>query len=280
MAEFTCLRDFIGVLEHTAGIKICIHDIDGITGRRLLNIDAKNLMHASSFCDAAKLTPAGYERCVSHKNRANIKAIGEKKPFSGLCPYGLFEAVVPVIIGARPVCIIYAGRIVTDRDRAKERIENTCEKTGVLQSIMKKELEKIPKDSPEICIKAAEALDTFIRLLYEKSDPGENTGLHWVVMRMTEYADRNFDKNLSLKQMSMLYFMEEKYLGRLFKKQMGKSFGEYVNAARMKKAQELLKNTEKKIIDIAHSCGFNNVTYFNRVFKRFYGISPARYRLE
>ena len=70
----------------------------------------------------------------------------------------------------------------------------------------------------------------------------------------------------------------EKYLGRLFKKEMGISFSEYCIGLRLEKAEESLLKSNDKIIDIALDCGFNNISYFNRVFRKKHNVSPGEYR--
>jgi len=72
--------------------------------------------------------------------------------------------------------------------------------------------------------------------------------------------------------------MNDKYLGRLFRKQLGQTFHEYLNAVRIKRAEELLMLPAKSIISIALDCGFQNVTYFNRIFARQHRMSPTQYR--
>ncbi|NLA85331.1 MAG: helix-turn-helix transcriptional regulator, partial [Clostridiales bacterium] len=53
---------------------------------------------------------------------------------------------------------------------------------------------------------------------------------------------------------------------------------EYLSGVRISKALVLLRETDKKVIDICYECGFNNVNHFNRVFKQRVGISPLTYR--
>ena len=68
------------------------------------------------------------------------------------------------------------------------------------------------------------------------------------------------------------------YLGRLFKKETGMCIGDYINLRRLEIAKELLASTDDKIISISSSVGFNNVTYFNRLFKKQTGLTPLQYR--
>ena len=70
------------------------------------------------------------------------------------------------------------------------------------------------------------------------------------------------------------------YLGRLFKKETGSSITDFINAQRLNYAAQLLRETGYSILSVAGRTGFNNVTYFNRLFKHSYGISPKNYRAQ
>lgn len=67
-------------------------------------------------------------------------------------------------------------------------------------------------------------------------------------------------------------------LSRLFKKYMGCTISQYVSYLRIEQAKEYLKNDNMRIIDIANAVGFDNVTYFNRVFKAAIGQTPSEFR--
>ena len=82
----------------------------------------------------------------------------------------------------------------------------------------------------------------------------------------------------SLSEFAVTHQKNAQYIGRLFKSETGMSFGEYCNGLRLEKATRLLVDRNKKIIDIATECGFENVTYFNRLFKKRYGVSPMKWR--
>jgi YesN/AraC family two-component response regulator len=69
------------------------------------------------------------------------------------------------------------------------------------------------------------------------------------------------------------------YFRYLFKNLTQKTFTEYVNYLRIKRATELLvKNYTDSVYDICFAVGFNNINYFNRLFKQQAGLSPLQYR--
>lgn len=59
---------------------------------------------------------------------------------------------------------------------------------------------------------------------------------------------------------------------------MGTGFIEYLNDYRLTMAERLLKSSDASVLEIAEQSGFDNLSYFNRIFKRKYGISPGKWR--
>ncbi len=70
------------------------------------------------------------------------------------------------------------------------------------------------------------------------------------------------------------------YMSLLFKKDKDTTFVKYLTKVRIEKAQELLKLTGDRIVEIAEQCGFNDVYYFSHCFKKYMGVSPKKYREE
>lgn len=281
--NYVTLRDFIDMLSGQTNAHICIHDVSGILKSDVLKLDFKYQMHSRDFCSAAKRSPKGYRLCISCKILANSKAIAEKTLFYGFCPYGLFEVVKPVIIDGKTQCIIYIGNLVFNLDQLSEKIRSTSKITKA----PKEELLTLMKDtqtisSPDPYIMLANLIDSYLRLLYEQyksKGPGtDEQQYHWAVLTLLNYCSSNYNQNITLQSLAKLYFIDAKYIGRLFKKQVGFSFHEYLNRIRLNTAVGLLQNTQKNIIDIAMQCGFQNVTYFNRIFFKQYNMTPTKYR--
>ena len=67
---------------------------------------------------------------------------------------------------------------------------------------------------------------------------------------------------------------------RWFKKMTGQGFTAYLNDHRLNLAAELLRITDATVLDIAGRVGFDNLSYFNRLFKRRYGMTPREYRVQ
>lgn len=90
--------------------------------------------------------------------------------------------------------------------------------------------------------------------------------------------EENYYENISLKSFGEKYYINSAYLGQLFKKQFGCSFKDYLNNVRIRKAAEMILNTDKKIYEIAIDVGYKNQEYFINRFEEVYGVTPTRFR--
>ncbi|MBQ6885782.1 MAG: helix-turn-helix transcriptional regulator [Clostridia bacterium] len=68
------------------------------------------------------------------------------------------------------------------------------------------------------------------------------------------------------------------YFSKLFKKHTGRNLSEYINLLKLDVASKMLSESNKRIEAIGYEVGFNNKSYFYRVFKRYYGVTPEEYR--
>ena len=98
------------------------------------------------------------------------------------------------------------------------------------------------------------------------------------VVDVMNYLDENYQEKLSLKEIAEHFSMSESSLSHLFKNETGMNLKSYINEKRMKKALELLSNESFKIKDVAAQIGMEDQLYFNRVFKKYYDLSPSDYR--
>ena len=101
---------------------------------------------------------------------------------------------------------------------------------------------------------------------------------HWAIKRTIEFVNEYYMQDIHLCQIADACHINEKYLGRIFKQKTGLSFRQYLTEQRFKQVEKRLKSSNESITDIALSCGFEEITYFNHLFKRTYGISPTEYR--
>ncbi len=95
-----------------------------------------------------------------------------------------------------------------------------------------------------------------------------------------EYVNDNFEKPMSLDAVAGEFHINSTYISRMFKKYTKVSFITYINELRIKKALELLKDTDLSIKEIAQRVGYNNLNYFYRNFKAVTGTTPKLFKGE
>lgn len=272
------LQVLIDQLEKGRKLHISISDFSGILNTPLTTIRFENIIHSKEFCNVAKSTARGYKACLRCKMLANTKAIRQKLSFCGQCIYGMYEAAAPVVIDEAVMATVYVGNAIVNEHRVKERIQSACRVTGVSADALYEQLDRCESlAKPDELLAVAEIVADYLKMLHAAS-PSPKSEKHWLVTLMKQYAEENMEYSISLKEFAIVHQKNVQYIGRLFKSSVGISFNQYCNGVRLRKAAVLLAQGDEKIIDIAFSCGFNNVSYFNRVFQRTFGITPTEYR--
>ena len=96
--------------------------------------------------------------------------------------------------------------------------------------------------------------------------------------KAVSYISQHYSEPLTLNIVANQVHLNASYFSTLFKKEMGMSFKEYLNQVRIEESKRLLANSSFSIIDIAVSVGFEDQSYFSKVFKKYTGITPKQFR--
>lgn len=99
-----------------------------------------------------------------------------------------------------------------------------------------------------------------------------------ILQNAISFIEKNFTKDLRLKEIADLIHLNPQYFSRLFKKETGLTFKEYVTKLRIGKAKRLLLNTDMPIYRIASEIGFSDAAYFSKVFLKYEHQSPFSYK--
>lgn len=94
------------------------------------------------------------------------------------------------------------------------------------------------------------------------------------------YVKRHLDRKITLEEVAERLFMNPSYFSRLFKKETGETFIEYVTRMKMHRAKELLENSATPVGKICETLGYDNQSYFIKLFKSFAGVTPVEYRSQ
>ena len=276
VAEESRLEKMLRVLEYDRRIRISVLPLGKNALSREGYLPTERVMHTHPYCEQVKRTRIGVNRCMACKSLAVKKAVETGKPFGGTCIQGAWEAVCPVIKDGTVQAVVFVGGLLPPAEHP-EGTPDSRARTGRTDPAYASLLQ--PMSEPSGYLETAQIVADYLLTLsvaYPAYPPHEReVYLPEAVMR---YADTYYTGEISLKRLASIFYMNEKYLGRLFKKHTGMAFSEYVNRKRLEKEANLLEQTLTPIIGVAMDCGFNNVTYFYRLFSRCYGMSPAAYR--
>jgi two-component system response regulator YesN len=117
-------------------------------------------------------------------------------------------------------------------------------------------------------------LDAVFERIIDNKGISENDELKLVL----NYIEKNYFKKITLEEVAEYINFSPFYLSKLFKKEIGINFIDYVTELKMEKARDLLANTDIPIINISLELSYNGPNYFSRVFKKSSGVTPSQYR--
>ncbi len=92
------------------------------------------------------------------------------------------------------------------------------------------------------------------------------------------YVQENFQHELTRESVAQRFEIAPAHVSRLFRREGLMRFSDYVNLVRMNRAKFILANYRIPLKEVAASCGYADVAYFCRVFKRFAKTTPGQYR--
>lgn len=156
--------------------------------------------------------------------------------------------------------------------------------TGVYQ--MHAESEPFPPERQDL-LRRAETLEQLASFIMEQleelaksfiprlADHGNDGQL---IMKALDYIAAHYTENLSLQSVADSVHLSKSYFSLYFKKLTGRNFIDYLIELRVREAKRLLAQEDSRIYDVAKAAGFNDVKYFNRVFKKVTGLTPVEYR--
>ncbi len=98
------------------------------------------------------------------------------------------------------------------------------------------------------------------------------------IQKVMEYVSANYMKRITLNDISDHVSFSVSYLSRIFKEEKGLSLSSYINEVRIRNAKSMLLTSDIPLSSLAYCCGFDDQSYFSKVFKKLTGTTPGKYR--
>lgn len=99
-----------------------------------------------------------------------------------------------------------------------------------------------------------------------------------VIYKAIDYIKRNYMKKLSLEEVAAYVYLSSSYFSKIFKEEMKVNFNTYLNNIRVEMAKKLLLDDEIPLVDVSNLVGFEDQSYFSKVFKKLSGVTPGKFR--
>jgi AraC-like DNA-binding protein len=221
------------------------------------------------------------------QSRARLLHQARAKPQSRACLYGLHEMAVPVRIGEETIGFLLTGRVLREapsEDGFQEFGRNLSRvSTGV-------SLEKFRDpyfQSRFMPVKAQKAALALLKdfaghlgaIANQITIESAHSEPH-LLQRIRAYIDEHLEEELSLEELSARIGSSKFYVCKLFKRYLRMTFTEYRARCRLERAKSLLHELNRRVSEVAYEAGFQSLTHFNRIFRRFVGTSPTEYRAK
>ncbi len=99
-----------------------------------------------------------------------------------------------------------------------------------------------------------------------------------VIYKAVDYIKKHYNQKISLKEVADYVLLSPSYFSKIFKTEMETNFSQYLNKVRVEQSKVLLLNNRISLVDVALMTGFEDQSYFTKVFKKLTGISPGKFR--
>ena len=252
-----------------------INDIYNLTGISISVIDTKynhlaSCKSSKDYCSILQHTQTEKLRCKECDISLLEKCKVSKKLEKHVCFSGLYDAAMPIITNDNIVGFAIMGRIRSTNSPVSPHIPSRIDaKTA-------KKLKSLYNETPFITEDKLMTLydllsfiifDSAIQIVY---DP--------LLTEIIEFINANFCKKLSIDYLCSKFYISKNHLYKSFNDNLGCTVNHYITKLKLNHAKSLLLGSKEPVYKIAQKVGIDNYTYFCKLFKKTYGISPTEYR--
>jgi AraC-like DNA-binding protein len=130
------------------------------------------------------------------------------------------------------------------------------------------------KNMEELQYNLAKAMNRLIGFM----SPFEDVKNRGVIYRAAQFIQRNYARKVSLDEVAREVGLSASYFSKIFKSEMGCNFNTYMNVVRIGKSINLLLYDKLDLVSVAALAGFEDQSYFSKVFKQVTGVTPHTFR--
>lgn len=248
----------------------------------------------SEFCKVFRKNSTLSLFCEKCDLKALNKVLLSRTPYIYKCHSGLIDVIIPILYEGEIIGAFLIGQFLLENNQEFELEKILKENMG--KNI---DLKLLQEKYKELTVISLEKLESIIRIVtystYYIADCIKNK--KWLEMKNTvskvkielsnskiapiiKYINEHINENVSLSLGANLCNMSQSQFSRTFKKETGKTFKEYVLLKKIEQAKFYIKTTDKSFSEISDFLGFEDSSYFTKLFKKYEGITPKEYKIK
>lgn len=262
---FLLFQDFYNV----TGIYSGIWDLSytPIKGARVSGVDLCTFFHKN---------PKVCEGCVNCDKSASKKVLSTQKGFLYRCHMGLWEYIAPVYKDNAIIGFASTGMMSDGTDEEYSLLMDSVKRYGMNEKEFEIYYSKEQKRSIEQIRSICTLFESCVSHIYrENLIQLEDVGCF---QNIESYISSHLSEPIDVNSLAKEFKMSRSELYRLFGKYRDAGIAEYIKIKRLKTAASLLRSTKHSITKIADMVGYNNYSYFSKIFHERYGLTPHKYR--
>ncbi len=279
MAEFSDATDLASVLVDIHGKEISKYN------------------NFSEFCKIIRSRPEYRHLCQKCDHFGGLESSKRGQIIYYRCHAGLCDFSMPLIVYSQLAGFIMCGQIIVTDDSINNII--SYEQTNINECIeLQRAFEKVKRISKTKLDASVSLLNTISKHYLTKEIGNEiisevklgayatsvlptdrkNSHNKNEITKALNYIDKNIHKNIQLEEIADHVYLSHYYFSKLFKKEMNINFITYVNKKKIDRAKIILIDSKWSVEQIARNLGFNQASYFCKIFKNLTGMTPAEFR--
>lgn len=181
--------------------------------------------------------------------------------------------------------ILYLQPLQHDILKTVLRIQPHQEGYSAIKEVLFTIFDIIKRQEPYYELLLKSQLFQFLHLLYQhdyiiKKNTDNLYRKNEKLRGLIDHIHHHYQENLTIEEMADYMGYSKTHFMSVFKQQTGTSCMEFVIQVRLREACSLLTSSLKTVLEISNQVGFNNLSNFNRQFKRYYHMTPSRYRKQ
>lgn len=246
----------------------------------------------SGFCKLFRKSSNLSLLCEKCDLKALNKVLLSRAPYIYKCHSGLIDVIIPILYEGEVIGAFLIGQFLLENNRDFE-----VEKILKENSEKNIDLEILQEKYDELTVISLEKLESIIRVVtystYYIADCIKNK--KWFktensiskmkielsnskIAPILKYINENIRENISLTFGANLCNMSQSQFGRTFKKETSKTFKEYILFKKIEQAKFYIKTTNKSFSEISDLLGFEDSSYFTKLFKKYESMTPSEYK--